>query len=209
MPSSTPIDAPSNGRRSPSVNPMTRPPARWCWPRAPIAAARWRRAPRHAGTGGGGWAPPPPAAGPNEKRRPDATRLRIKDATGRVIQTYVWPANDLAHQLEQVDLEQVEKSAGRAKPAAVESGDTIIATVGDLSLQISQTTGLLVSASRQGKSFSLVNGPRVVAMGPRLSPPPSRPQNPPAAPPTPPALAPGSKLTSLGQKTDGNDLVVS
>ena len=151
-----------------------------------------------------GWGSPAPAAGPNAKRRPDATRLRIKDATGRVIQTYVWPATDLAHRLE-----QVEKSAGRAKPAATESGDTITATAGDLSLQISQTTGLLVSATRQGKSFSLVNGPRVVAMGSRLPPPPSRPQNPPAAPPTPPAFAPDSKLTSLGQKTDGNDLVVS
>ena len=151
-----------------------------------------------------GWGPPAPAAGPNAKRRPDATRLRIKDATGRVIQTYVWPTNDLVHQLEQVD-----RSAGSAKPAATESGDTLTATAGDLSLQISKTTGLLVSASRQGKSFSLVNGPRVVAMGPRLPPPPSRPQNPPAPSPPPPAIAPDSKLTSLTQKTDGNDLVIS
>jgi hypothetical protein len=109
-----------------------------------------------------------------------------------VIQTYVWPTNDLVHQLEQVDLEQVNKSAGGAKPAATESGDTITATAGDLSLQISQT-----------------NGPRVVAMGPRLPPPPSRPQNPPAPSPPPPAIAPDSKLTSLTQKTDGNDLVIS
>jgi len=151
-----------------------------------------------------GWGPPAPAAGPNAKRRPDATRLRIKDATGRVIQTYVWPTNDLVHQLEQVD-----RSAGSAKPAATESGDTLTATAGDLSLQISKTTGLLVSASRQGKSFSLVNGPCVVAMGPRLPPPPSRPQNPPAPSPPPPAIAPDSKLTSLTQKTDGNDLVIS
>jgi hypothetical protein len=121
-----------------------------------------------------------------------------------VIQTYVWPANDLAQQLGQVD-----KSAGGAKPSGTESGETLTATAGDLSLQISQTTGLLVSASRQGKPFSLGNGPRVVAMGPRLPPPPSRPQNPPAPPPTPPASAPDSKLTSLGHKTDGNDLVVS
>jgi hypothetical protein len=151
-----------------------------------------------------GWGPPASAAGPNAKRRPDATRLRIKDATGRVIQTYVWPTNDLVHQLEQVD-----RSAGSAKPAATESGDTLTATAGDLSLQISKTTGLLVSASRQGKSFSLVNGPCVVAMGPRLPPPPSRPQNPPAPSPPPPAIAPDSKLTSLTQKTDGNDLVIS
>src|ERR1017187_8825927 len=101
-----------------------------------------------ASASGDGWGPPVPAA----KKRPDATRLRIKDATGRVIQTYVWPANDLAHRLEQVDLEQVEKSAGRAKPAATVSGDTITATAGDLSLQISQTTGLLVSRSEEHTS---------------------------------------------------------
>ncbi len=151
-----------------------------------------------------GWGPPAPTAGRSAKVKPDATRLIIKDARGRVIQTYVWPADGLPHQLEQVD-----QAAGRAKPAATESGDTLTATAGDLSLQISKTTGLLVSASRQGKSFSLVNGPRVVAMGPRLPPPPSRPQNPPAPPRPPPAFAPDSKLTSLTQKTDGNDLIVS
>jgi len=34
-----------------------------------------------------------------------------------VIQTYVWPANDLSHQLDQVD-----QSAGDVKPSATESG---------------------------------------------------------------------------------------
>ena len=150
-----------------------------------------------------GWGPPAPAAGPNAKRRPDATRLRIKDATGRVIQTYVWPTNDLAQQLEQED-----QSTGRAKPAAAESGDTLTATAGDLSLQISKTTGLLVSASRQGKSFSLVNGPRVVAMEPRSNAPSGR-QNPSPSPHPTPAFAPDSRITSLAQKTDGNDLVIS
>jgi hypothetical protein len=154
---------------------------------APGASASWD-----------GWGPPTSA------KKSDATRLRIKDGTGRVIQTYVWPTSDLAGRLDQVD-----QVAGSVKPAATESGDTLTATAGDLSLQISKTTGLLVSASRQGKSFSLVNGPRVLAMGSRLPPPPSRPQNPPAPPPTPPALAPESKLTSLTQKTAGNDLVIS
>jgi hypothetical protein len=160
---------------------------------APGASASWN-----------GWGPPTPAAGPSARRRPDATRLTIKDRTGRVIQTYVWPFADLAY-----TSTRVNQSAGGAKPTATESADTITATAGDLSLHISKTTGLLVSASRQGKSFSLDNGPRVVAMGPRLAPPPSRPQNPPAQPPTPPAFAPDSKLTSLTQNTDGNDLVIS
>jgi hypothetical protein len=159
---------------------------------APGASASW-----------GGWGPPTPAAGQSAQRRPDATRLRIKDATGRVIQTYVWPANELAHQLDQVD-----QSGGSGKPGAGESGDTLTAAAGDLSLQISKTTGLLVSASRQGKSFSLVNGPRVVAMGAKSAAPPARP-NTPTPPPTPPAFAPDSKLTSLTHETDGNDLVIS
>ena len=49
--------------------------------------------------------------------------------------------------------DQVDQSAGGAKPTATESGDTLTATAGELSLQISKNTGLLVSASRQGKSF--------------------------------------------------------
>ena len=152
-----------------------------------------------------GWGPPAPTAGRSAKGRPHATRLRIKDATGRVIQTYVWPTNDLVHQLDQVD-----RSAGGAKPTATESGDTLTATAGDLALQISKTTGLLVSASRQGKSFSLVNGPRVMAMTPRLPPPVRRqPGAPPPPSPPPPTFAPESRLTSLAQKTDGNDLVIS
>ncbi|HUD21914.1 MAG TPA: glycoside hydrolase family 2 TIM barrel-domain containing protein [Acidobacteriaceae bacterium] len=150
-----------------------------------------------------GWGPPAPAAGRSAKRMPDATRLRIKDSTGRVIQTYVWPSNDLAHQLE-----QAHQSAGGAKTSAAESGDTLTATAGDLSLQISKTTGLLVTATRQGKSFSLVNGPRVVAMGAKVTPPRAQ-QGQPAPPPPTLALAPDSRLTSLTHETDGNDLVIS
>jgi hypothetical protein len=161
---------------------------------APGATATWD-----------GWGPPASAGDQSAKRTPDATRLRIKDATGRVIQTYVWPAGDLAFALD-----QTEKSAGGTKPTATESGDTLTATAGGLSLEISKTTGLLVSAARQGKSFSLVNGPRVVAITPRV-PPPVRAQ--PGAPPPPsppaPASAADSRLTSLTHETDGNDLVIS
>ncbi len=163
---------------------------------APGASASWD-----------GWGPPT-ATGRSAKKTPDATRLIIKDSTGRVIQTYVWPTDDLAHRLD-----RTQQSVTSAKTAATESESnaTITAIAGDLSLQISKTTGLLVSASRQGKSFSLVNGPHVVAMGPRLAPPrrhkPS--DTPPPPPPPPPAIAPDSKLTSLTHETDGKDLVIS
>ena len=158
---------------------------------APGASASWD-----------GWDPPAPASRGTAKTTPDATRLRIKDATGRLIQTYVWPTRDLAYLPNQ--------AAGGAKSTATESGDTLTATAGDLSLQISKTTGLLVSASRQDKSFSLVNGPRVVAMTPRLPPPVRRQPGAPAPPsPPPPTFAPESRLTSLTHTTDGNDLVIT
>jgi hypothetical protein len=161
---------------------------------APGAAASWD-----------GWGPPD--AGRSAKKTPDATRLIIRDSTGRVIQTYVWPTDHLDQRLN-----QVQQSTASTKPTAIESGDTLNATVGDLSLQISKTTGLLVSASRRGKFFSLANGPRVVAMGTRLSPAARR-QNPPPDPPPPPppapSVSPDSKLTSLTHATDGNDLVIS
>jgi hypothetical protein len=156
---------------------------------APGASASWD-----------GWGPPAPTS----NRRADATRLRIKDVTGRLIQTYVWPSNDLTP-----ELGRLHESPGPSKPAATESADNLTATVGDLSLQISKTTGLLVAVSRRGQSFSLVSGPRVVAMTPRLPPTPRRQQGPPPPPPTPPAFAPDSKLTSLTHGTDGKDLVVS
>jgi len=145
------------------------------------------------------WGPPAPASGRSTKRTPDATRLLIRDATGRVIQTYVWPNDSLESRLD-----QLEHSVGGAKPTAAESGDTITATAGDLSLRISKTSGLLISASRHGKSFSLASGPRVVAMSPRSAP--SRKQDPPTPPP---ALAPESRLRSISHETDGNDLIIS
>ena len=158
-----------------------------------------------ASAGWDGWGPPAPASRGIAKTTLDATRLRIKDETGRLIQTYVWPIRDLAHPLDQVD-----RSPGGSTPTATESGNTLTATAGDLSLQISKATGLLVSASRKGESFSLVNGPRVVAMTPRLPPPVRRQPGVPSPPsPPPPAFAPDSKLTSLAQKTDGNDLVIT
>ena len=158
---------------------------------APGASASWQ-----------GWGAPASESGRNGKKTADATRLIIKDPTGRVIQTYVWPVADFESRLD-----QLETSVGGAEPTATESGDTLTATTGELSLQFSKTTGLLVSASRQRASFSLAHGPRVVAMGPR--PVPERRQTPQPPPPPPPAMAPESRLTSMTHHRDGNDLVIS
>lgn len=160
---------------------------------APGASASWDN-----------WGPPT-ATGRNEKKTSDATRLIIRNASGRIIRTYVWPAGDLAH-----SLDQAQQSAANTKPTAAESDGMLTASAGDLSLQISETSGLLVSASRHGKSFSLANGPRVLAMGPRNDPPRRpKPLDPPLPPAPLPALAPDSKLTSITHATDGNDLVVT
>lgn len=152
-----------------------------------------------------GWGPPATPVR-RAKMRPDATRLIIKDTTGRVVQTYVWPTDALKSRLD-----EVEQSGAAATPHVIESGDILTATAGGLSLEISKITGLLASVSRQGKSYSLVNGPRVVAMGPRLDPPRRRkPSDPPPPPPPPqPAMASASRLTSLTHETDGNDLVIT
>jgi len=158
---------------------------------APGATASWD-----------GWGPPASGSGSNGKKAADANRLIINDSTGRVIQTYVWPVDGLGSRLD-----QAKHSDGHAKPIATETSDTLTAAAGDLSLQISKTTGLLISVSRQGKSFSLVNGPRVVAMGPR--PVSLRRQTPPLPPPPPPAVAPDSRLASLSQVIDGDSLVIS
>jgi hypothetical protein len=145
---------------------------------------------------------PPAAASSAKGRTADATRLIIKDSTGRVIQTYVWPLDNLEGRLDRMD-----QSVGGAKVVTSETNDTLTANAAGLSLQISKTTGLLVSASRQGHSFSFANGPRVVAMAPRLAP--RRRQTPQPPPLPPPALAPDSRLTSLTHQADGNDLVIS
>ena len=152
-----------------------------------------------------GWGPPPVGSARSAKQEPDATRLLIRDPTGRLIQTYVWPLNDFDRRLQAPD--QVTQ---RAKLTAAESGDTLAVTAGDLSLRISKTTGLLVSAARQGNLFSFANGPRVVAMQTRLAPPRRQnAQTPPPPPLSPPAFAPDSKLTTLTHQTDGSDLIIS
>ena len=158
-------------------------------PLSPGASANWDA-----------WGPPVLGSGRGEKKAADANRLIIKDETGRVIQTYVWPVEGFDGRVA-----HMEPSADRAKPAATETGDTLIATAGDLSLKISKTTGLLLYVSRQGRSFSLANGPRVVAIGPRAEV--ARTQTP---SPTPaPTAAADSKLNSFSYRMEGGDLIVS
>ena len=100
-----------------------------------------------------GWGIPDTGAG-KASAAADATRLIIKDSTGRVIQTYVWPIAGLEGKLKKMEL-----AAGHAKPAAGETADALTVTAGELSLQISKTTGLLVSATREGILLSCQRPP--------------------------------------------------
>ena len=154
---------------------------------APGASAEWH-----------GWGLPASASG-RGKARADAIRLIIRDATGRVIQTYVWLVQGISSAPE-----ATAKNGGGAKPAWMETPDALTAKAGSVSIRIDKSTGLLVSASREGHTYSLKNGPRVVAMGPR--PVTARGQT---ASPPPPSTAAPSKLVSLTHTMEGGDLVVS
>ncbi len=148
-----------------------------------------------------GWGPPAVAG---TKRHADAVRLLIKDREGRLIQTYVWALSELPSRLAEV------REAGAGGAVAVqESGDTLTATAGSLTVRISKSTGLLVSASRGGQEFSLGSGPRVLSMTPRLPPPSKKQQESIPASPIPPILAKESKLTGLTHKMEGQDVVVT
>ena len=154
---------------------------------APGASAAWDR-----------WGLPASPSG-RGKARADATRLIIRDASGRVIQTYVWPVESTGSAPD-----ALAESSGGAKFAVTETPEAFTAKAGDVSIQIDKTTGLLVSASRQGHMYSLKNGPRVVAMGPRRVPVRGQ-----TTPPAPPATAEPSKLVSLTHAMEGDDLVIS
>ncbi|AXC12229.1 Beta-galactosidase [Acidisarcina polymorpha] len=154
---------------------------------APGASAAWD-----------GWGLPASASG-RGKAKADATRLIIRDATGRVIQTYVWPVESAGSAPD-----TTAKSGSGAKPAVTETPEAFTAKAGDVSMQIDKSTGLLVSASRLGHTYSLKNGPRVVAMRPR--PVPVRGQT---TPPPQPSTAEPSKLVSLTHAMEGDDLVIS
>ena len=147
-----------------------------------------------------GWGPPR-AAG--TKRPADAVRLLIKDRTGRLIQTYVWPTSELP-----MRLAKVRQGSSGGAVGVQESGDTLTATAGDLSVRISTSSGLLVSASRGGQVFSLGSGPRVLSMTPRLPPPSKKQQESIPPSPIPPILAKASTLTGLTHRMEGDDLMV-
>ena len=107
----------------------------------------------------------------------DAVALTAKDPMGREIWTWILPTSNLDR------YRKITAQPSDQKITQAETPDVINVGVADLSLQFSKKSGLLAAVSRAGKSFSFVNGPRLVG---------------------------GTfELTSLTPTTDGNVLILT
>lgn len=114
---------------------------------------------------------------PRPRGRMDAIALRVDDPSGRELWTWVWPEDKTGDMVEAINAPAPQKTVG------TQSNDVIEVTAGALTVQFSRTTGQLIGASRDGKTFSLGNGPRL-AVG-------------------------ESTLTNLRWEADGPDYIVS
>jgi hypothetical protein len=88
----------------------------------------------------------------------DAVALRVDDPHGRELWTWVWPLKVPA--IDEPARGAVGKKAGD-KIVETEDADSFHLTTGDQVAVFSKTTGRLLSITRAGKSYSLVNGPRL------------------------------------------------
>ena len=91
-----------------------------------------------------------------ESPRYDCIAITAKDPAGKQLWTWVWPNMNVGYK---------PNFAGGTKTSAAETSDALTATAGGLSLQFDKKTGLLSSASRAGKTFSFLNGPRFLSAG--------------------------------------------
>jgi hypothetical protein len=87
---------------------------------------------------------------PAEAAQADAIALRVDDAQGRELWTWVW------------ELKRPELAHGRpAEAFRAQANDTILVEVGDLALSFNRRNGQLDRVTRAGKSLPLANGPRL------------------------------------------------
>ncbi len=130
----------------------------------------------------------------------DATAITVKDPAGRELWTYVWPA-DSVH-----DYRKLPDQKAAASATASDSNGHITATAGDLVLVFDKSTGLLTTATRAGKNFSLINGPRFVSQSTANAAPARG-----GAAPPPAAAPPEPKLTAIDLKINPatNDVLIS
>lgn len=96
---------------------------------------------------------------PERWRDADVLRLTAFDGSGRDIATWAWS-------LKQGIVPADEKSAtSKAASTVADDAGSLVLTAGRVSVRISKSTGLLSGIVRDGRPFSLGNGPRVVAYG--------------------------------------------
>jgi hypothetical protein len=129
----------------------------------------------------------------------DALAVTVKDPNGHELWTWSWDSSIHGY-------DNLTASGNNDKTITAETPDTLTATAGDLSLKFDKKTGLLTAASRAGKNFSLLNGPRFVATRP--TPAPAARGSVVSTPPALPQLE-GRPLTDFTQKTEGDDLVIT
>jgi hypothetical protein len=126
----------------------------------------------------------------------DAIAIVVKDKGGRELWTSVFanPARGAGF-----DRRTGLPVPGVAAPTATENADAWSVSANGLNLTFSKTTGVLTAAARGDKSFSLVNGPRFVALD--AAPAPARGA-------TAPAASPAPRLASLVKSVAGAGSVV-
>jgi hypothetical protein len=100
---------------------------------------------------------------PADLGQADALALRIDDPLGRELWTWVWP---LPHS---GAFSAMTTLPGKDRVTASDSGDRIVVQAGELEAAFSRQSGFLTSVKRAGRSFSLVNGPRLAAGGATLT----------------------------------------
>ena len=87
----------------------------------------------------------------------DVLALRVDDPAGRELWTSTWPLPGLARLRDRPAAAGVEKD----KAVATETAETITVVADNLVIEISKSTGRLQHVQRDGKNFSLANGPRL------------------------------------------------
>jgi len=91
---------------------------------------------------------------PHEARHSDAIALRIEDASGLELWTYVWPLAGADRLRSQLAISRI------AAARTTEREDCLELKAGKTMLRVSKTTGLLAGISRGRSTLSLANGPR-------------------------------------------------
>jgi hypothetical protein len=93
---------------------------------------------------------------PSRWRETDVLALRVDDSKGRELWTSTWSLPGMAR-FQGIPVHSVENT----KAVASETAGTIKIVAGDLNVEFSKTTGRIQSVLREGRHFSLTNGPRL------------------------------------------------